>query len=68
LQELLFLAFLQYFYDGEDCFRTKNIPDNIMSRQLLYDLGFKQFSGDVQSMKITAMGSLAKSDKRSNVI
>jgi hypothetical protein len=28
----------------------KNIPDNKVSRQLLYDLGFKQFDGDVQSM------------------
>jgi hypothetical protein len=56
------------FHDGDDYFRIKNIPDNKESRQLLYNLGFKQVNGDVQSMKITAMDSLAKSDKRSNVV
>ena len=56
------------FRDGDDYVRIKNIPDNKESRQLLYDLGFKQVNGDVQSMKITAMDSLAKSDKRSNVV
>jgi hypothetical protein len=54
--------------DDDNYFRIKNIPDNEESRQLLYDLGFKQVNGDVQSMKITAMDSLAKSDKRSNVV
>jgi hypothetical protein len=57
------------FHDDDDnYFRIKNIPDNEESRQLLYDLGFEQVNGDVQSMKITAMDSLAKSDKRSNVV
>jgi hypothetical protein len=56
------------FRDDDNYFRIKNIPDNEESRQLLYDLGFKQVNGDVQSMKITAMDSLAKSDKRSNVV
>ena len=56
------------FHDGEDYFRIKNVPDNKESRQLLYDLGFGQVGGDVQSMKMTAMDSLAKSDKRSNVV
>ncbi|MFL6381320.1 MAG: tetratricopeptide repeat protein [Nitrososphaeraceae archaeon] len=46
----------------------KNIPDNKESRRLLYDLGLEQVNGDVQSMKMTAMDSLAKSDKRSNVV
>src|ERR687887_363869 len=53
------------FHDGDNYFRIKNIPDNKESRQLLYDLGFGQVNGDVQSMKVTAMNSLAKSDKRS---
>jgi hypothetical protein len=56
------------FHDGENYFRIKNIPDNEESRQLLYDLGFEQVNGYVQSMKMTAMDSLAKSDKRSNVV
>ena len=48
------------FHDGDYYFRIKNIPDNEESRQLLYDLGFQQVHGDVQSMKMTAMDSLAK--------
>jgi hypothetical protein len=56
------------FHDGDNYFRIKNIPDNKESRQLLSDLGFEQVNGDVQSMKTTAMDSLAKSDKRSNVV
>ena len=56
------------FHDGYNYFRIKNIPDNKESRQILYDLGLEQINGDVQSMKMTAMDSLAKSDKRSNVV
>jgi hypothetical protein len=56
------------FYDGDNYFRIKNIPDNKESRQILYDLGLERINGDVQSMKMTAMDSLAKSDKRSNVV
>jgi hypothetical protein len=56
------------FHDGDNYFRIKNIPDNKESRQILYDLGLEQINGDVQSMKMTAMDSLAKSDKRSNVV
>jgi hypothetical protein len=56
------------FHDGDNYFRIKNIPDNKESRQLLYDLGVEQVNGDEQSMKMTAMDSLAKSDKRSNVV
>lgn len=56
------------FYDGVDYFRIKNISDNEESRQLLYDMGFGQVYGDLESMKMTAIGSLAKSDKRSNVV
>ena len=56
------------FHDGDNYFRIKNVPDNKESRQLLYNLGFGQLYGDVPSMKMTAMDSLAKSDKRSNVV
>jgi hypothetical protein len=56
------------FHDSDNYFRIKNIPDNKESRQLLYDLGFEQVNGNIQSMKMTAMDSLAKSDKRSNVV
>jgi hypothetical protein len=54
--------------DNNNYFRIKNIPDNKESRQFLYNLGFEQVNGDVQSMKMTGMNSLAKSDKRSNVV
>jgi hypothetical protein len=47
------------FHDSDDYFRIRNIPDNEESRQLLYELGFRQVNGDVQSMKMTAMNSLA---------
>ena len=56
------------FHEGDNYFRIKNIPDNKEFRQILYDLGLEQINGDVQSMKMTAMDSLAKSDKRSNVV
>jgi hypothetical protein len=56
------------FHDGDNYFRIKNVPDDKKSRHLLYDLGFGQLNGDVPSMKMTAMDSLAKSYKRSNVV
>jgi hypothetical protein len=56
------------FHDGDNYFRIKNVPDNKESRQLLYDLGFGQLNRDVPSTKTTAMNSLAKSDKLSNVV
>jgi hypothetical protein len=56
------------FYDGVDYFRIKNIPDNEESRQLFHEKGFGEIYGDVNSMKLTAQDSLAKSDKRSNVV
>ncbi|HEY6882409.1 MAG TPA: hypothetical protein VI278_00045 [Nitrososphaeraceae archaeon] len=56
------------FYDGVDYFRIKNISDNEESRQLFYEMGFREIYGDVKSMKMTARNSLAKSDKRSNVV
>jgi len=56
------------FYDGIDYFRIKNIPDNEESRQLLDDIGLVEIHGNVQSMKMTARDSVAKSDKRSNVV
>jgi hypothetical protein len=56
------------FYDGLDYFRIKNISDNEESRQLFHEMGFGEIYGDVKSMKLTALDSLAKSDKRSNVV
>ena len=56
------------FHDGDNYFRIKNIPDNKESLQILYDLGCEQVNGNIQSMKMTAMNSLAKSDERSNVV
>jgi hypothetical protein len=56
------------FYDGDDYFRIKNIPDNEASRQLLNDAGFGDVDRTVWSTKMTAMDSLAKSDRRSNVV
>ena len=56
------------FYDGADYFRIKNISDNEESRQLFHEMGFGEVFSDVKSMKITALDSLAKSDKRSNVV
>jgi len=56
------------FYDGDDYFRIKNIPDNETSRQLLNDAGFGNVYGTVWSMKMTARDSLAKNDRRSNVV
>jgi hypothetical protein len=56
------------FYDGADYFRIKNISDNEESRQLFHEMGFGEIYGDVKSMKLTALDSLAKSDKRSNVV
>ena len=56
------------FYDGDDYFRIKNIPDNEASRQLLNDAGFGNVYGTVWSMKMTARDSLAKNDRRSNVV
>jgi hypothetical protein len=56
------------FHDCDNYFRIKNVPDNKKSRHLLYDLGFGQLNGDVPSMKMTAMDSLAKNYKCSNVV
>jgi hypothetical protein len=55
------------FYDGIDYFRIKNIPDTEESRQMLQTIGLKIYD-NVDSMKSAARRSLAKSDKRSNVI
>src|SRR5918996_1084355 len=55
------------FYDGSDYFRIKNISDSKEARKLLKRIGLEVY-GDVPSMKQTARNSLAKSDKRSNVV
>jgi hypothetical protein len=57
------------FYDNDDkdYFRVKNIHDTEESRQVLETFGLK-VDDTVNSMKIAARSSLAKSDERSNVI
>jgi hypothetical protein len=55
------------FYDGTEYFRVKNIPDNNESRLMLRDLGLELYS-NVDSIKSTAISSLAGSDTRSNVV
>ena len=56
-----------YDNDNKDYFRIKNIHDTEESRQMLETFGLK-VNDSVDSIKITARSSLAKSDKRSNVI
>jgi hypothetical protein len=55
------------FYDGIDYFRIKNISDTKESRQMLQTIGLEIYN-NVDSMKSAARRSLAKSDKRSNVV
>lgn len=55
------------FHDGSDYFRIKNISDNEEARKLLKSIGLEA-SGTVPSIKQTAKSSLAKSDKRSNIV
>ena len=55
------------FYDGIDYFRIKNIPDTQESRQMLQTIGLEVYD-NVNSMKSAARRSLAKNDKRSNVV
>ncbi|MFY9869527.1 MAG: hypothetical protein WAK17_07400 [Candidatus Nitrosopolaris sp.] len=55
------------FYDGDDYFRVKNIPDNNESRLMLRDLGLELYNS-VDSIKSTARSSLAGTDTRSSVV
>jgi hypothetical protein len=55
------------FYDGEDFFRIKNILDNEEAHELLESIGLEVYDS-VTSIKQAARNSLAKSDKRSNVV
>ena len=55
------------FHDGSDYFRIKNISNNEEARNLLKTIGLEVY-GTVSSIKQTARSSLAKSDKRSNVV
>jgi hypothetical protein len=55
------------FRDDSDYFRIKNIPDNEEARKLLEGIGLETY-GTVSFMKRTARNSLAKSDRRSNVV
>jgi hypothetical protein len=56
-----------YDTDGQDYFRIKNIPDTIEARKLLSILELK-VDDTVTSMKMAARTSLARNDKRSNVV
>ena len=55
------------FHDGPEYFRIKNISDNEEARNLLECIGLHVY-GTVSSIKQTARNSLAKSDRRSNVV
>jgi hypothetical protein len=55
------------FYDGLDYFRIKNISDSEEARELLESVGLEVYD-IVTSIKKAARNSLAKSDKRSNVV
>jgi hypothetical protein len=56
------------FYDckDKDYFRIKNIPDTIEARQMLKSIEL-DVDYDVVAIKVNALASLAKSDKRSNI-
>ena len=55
------------FYDGKDFFRIKNIVDIEEAGELLEGVGLEVYDS-VTSIKQGARNSLAKSDKRSNVV
>ena len=55
------------FHDGSDYFRIQNISDNKEARNVLESFGLQVY-GTVSSMKQTARNSLAKSERRSNVV
>ena len=55
------------FYDGVDFFRIKNIIDSKEAHELLEGIGLEVYDS-VTSIKQAAINSLAKSDKRSNVV
>jgi len=55
------------FYDGEDFFRIKNISESEEARKLLEGVGLDVYD-TISSIKQAARNSLAKSDKRSNVV
>jgi hypothetical protein len=55
------------FYDGEDFFRIKNISESIEAHKLLKDVGLDIYD-TVSSIKQVARSSLARSDKRSNIV
>jgi hypothetical protein len=55
------------FYDGEDFFRIKNISESTEAHKLLKDVGL-DIHDTVSSIKQVARSSLARSDKRSNIV
>ena len=55
-----------YDYKDKDYFRIKNMPDTVEARQMLKSIGL-DVDYDVDSIKASALTSLSKSDKRSNI-
>jgi hypothetical protein len=55
------------FYNGEDFFRIKKISESGEARKLLEGIGLDVYD-TVSSIKQVARSSLARSDKRSNVV
>jgi hypothetical protein len=55
------------FYDGEDFFRIKNIIESVEAHRLLKSVGLDVY-GTVSSIKRAARDSLARSDKRTNIV
>jgi hypothetical protein len=56
------------FYDGEDFFRIKNISESEEAHKLLEGVGLDIYDTVSSIKKRAARNSLAKSDKRSNVV
>lgn len=55
------------FYDGKEFFRIKNISESIDAHKLLKGVGL-DVNDTVSSVKRAARNSLARSDKRSNIV
>jgi hypothetical protein len=56
------------FYDGNDFFRIKNIPESVEAHKLLKGLGLDVYDSISTVKRAAARNSLARSDKRSNVV
>ncbi len=61
------LFVILYDVVNQEYFRVKNIPDTIETQKLLNKLGVT-INDTIDSMKMTALNSLARTDERSNVV